>query len=117
MKNYHAIAIHPHIHIPIPTPTPTTTVSEGDKSPSAGADFDPEKPVFDYGKQILGQSAGGQVRNLIRHHGGDLAATMVTLRLAARKQDPREFVGAFIRGHRQPETDWDVEYRRMGVSL
>lgn len=99
-----------------PTPTPTPTVSEGDKSPSAGTDFDPEKPVFDYGKQILGQSAGGQVRTLIRCHDGDLNATMATLRLAARKQDPREYVGAIVRGHRQPETDWDAEYRRMGVS-
>jgi uncharacterized protein YdaU (DUF1376 family) len=95
-----------------PSPSPSKV------PPTEGADapFDREKPVFDYGKEVLGKSAGGQVRNLIRYHAGDLAATMETLRLAARKSSPREYVGAILRGDRQPETDWDVEYRRMGVS-
>ena len=99
---------------PSPSPSPG---SEEDKSSSAGTPkFDPEKPVFDYGKDVLGNNAGGQVRNLIRHHGGDLDATLTTLRQAARKSNPREYVGAILRGDRQPETDWDAEYRRMGVS-
>jgi len=94
-----------------------TKEQRAEGGPSADTLFDPEKPVFDYGKQILGQSAGGQVRKLIRRHQGDLEATMATLQRAARKQDPREYVGAIVNGHRQPETDWDAEYRRMGVSL
>ena len=94
-----------------PSPSSKVPPTEG-----AGAPFDPEKPVFDYGKEILGKNAGGQVRNLIRRHGGDLQATMATLQLAARKQDPREYVGAILAGDRQPETDWDAAYRRMGVS-
>ena len=95
-----------------PSPSP----SKVPPTEGAGAPFDPEKPVFDYGKTVLGKSAGGQVRNLIRHHSGDLDAALETLRLAARKSSPREYVGAILRGDRQPETDWDVEYRRMGVS-
>jgi hypothetical protein len=95
-----------------PSPSP----SKVPPTEGAGAPFDPEKPVFDYGKEVLGKSAGGQVRNLIRHHSGDLDAALETLRLAARKSSPREYVGAILRGDRQPETDWDVEYRRMGVS-
>ena len=95
-----------------PSPSP----SKVPPTEGAGAPFDPEKPVFDYGKEILGKNAGGQVRKLIRCHGDDLNATMQTLRTASRKQDPREYVGAILRGDRQPETDWDVEYRRMGVS-
>jgi uncharacterized protein YdaU (DUF1376 family) len=96
-----------------PSPSP----SKVPPTEGAGAPFDPEKPVFDLGKQILGKSAGGQVRNLIRHHGGNLDATMQTLQRAARKSDAREYIGAILSGDRQPETDWGVEYRRMGVSL
>jgi hypothetical protein len=31
------------------------------------------------------------------------------------RRRPSEYVGAILRGDRQPETDWDLEYRRMGV--
>jgi hypothetical protein len=41
---------------------------------------------------------------------------METMRLAARKSDPAEYLAAIVHGDRQPETDWDAEYRRMGVS-
>ena len=54
---------------------------------------------------------------LIRHHGGNLDATMQTLQRAARKSDAREYIGAILSGDRQPETDWGAEYRRMVVSL
>src|SRR5215472_1994644 len=79
-----------------------TKEQKAEGGPSACTQFDPEKPVFDYGKDVLGQSAGGQIRKLIRRHDGDLDATMATLRLAARKQDPREYVGAIVNGQRQP---------------
>ena len=95
---------------PSPSPSPKIPPTEG-----AAAPLDPEKPIFDFGKSLLGKSSGGQVKNLIRHHGGDLAATLHTLNIAAGKSDPREYVGAILRGIRQPETDWDAEYRRMGV--
>jgi hypothetical protein len=67
-------------------------------------------------REVLGKSSGGQVTNLIRHHGGDLTATINTLDLAAAKSDPREHVGAILRGDREPETDWGATYRPMGVS-
>ena len=41
---------------------------------------------------------------------------MQTLHLAARKSSAREYVGAILAGDRQPEIDWDAEYRKMGVS-
>jgi Protein of unknown function (DUF1376) len=88
---------------------------EDKSSKAAGAAPTLEKQVFDLGKPMLG--SGGQVKKLILHHGGDLAATKATLELAATKTDPREYVGAILRGDRQPEIDWDAEYRRMGVSL
>jgi hypothetical protein len=99
-----------------PSPSPSQVSippTEGaETSPSA----DPKKPLYDLGRSLIGPKSGGQVTNLIRLHGGDLDATMQTLQLAARKSDPREYIGAILAGNRQPETDWDAEYRRMGVS-
>ena len=60
---------------------------------------------------------GGQTTKLIAAHKGDLSATLRTLHLAATKSDPREYCAAIIHGQSEPETDWDDEYRRMGVSL
>lgn len=90
--------------------------------PSEGADapalLDLQKPLYDLGKEVLGPKSGGQITNLVRHCAGDVGATMRTLRLAQTKSDPAEYVGAILRGQRRPETtDWDAEYRRMGVSL
>jgi uncharacterized protein YdaU (DUF1376 family) len=99
-----------------PSPSPSQVSippTEGaETSPSA----DPKKPLYDLGRSLIGPKSGGQVTNLIRLHGGDLDATMQTMQLAARKSDPREYIGAILAGNRQPETDWDAEYRRMGVS-
>jgi uncharacterized protein YdaU (DUF1376 family) len=98
---------------------PSPSIEERRIPPTEGAGaapIDSKKPVYDLGKIVLGRSSGGQVTNLIRHHGNDLMATMHTLNLAANKSDPREYVGAILRGDNPPETDWDTEYRRMGVS-
>ncbi len=104
-------------HSSVYPPSPSPSVERIPPTEGAGAaPPDPKKPVYELGKKLLGKSSGGQVTNLIRHHGGDLAATIHTLGLAANKSDPREYIGAILRGDRQPETDWDVEYRRMGVS-
>ena len=99
-------------------PSPSSSIEES-ILPSEGtvtAPPDPKKPVYDRGREVLGKSSGGQVTNLIRHHGGDLTATIHTLNLAATKSDPREYIGAILRGDREPEINWDAEYRRLGVS-
>jgi uncharacterized protein YdaU (DUF1376 family) len=98
---------------PSPSPSQKIPPSEG-AADAAPADL--KKPIYDLGKSLLGRSSGGQVTKLIQYHRGDLAETMRTLRLSAGKSDPREYVGAILRGDRSLPTDWDLEYRRMGVS-
>ena len=79
---------------------------------------DPKKPLFDLGREIFGKKSGGQVTRLIDAHGGDLGATIETMeRAQQQRSDPAEYLSAIIHGRRRPETDWDAEYRRMGVSL
>ena len=98
-------------------PSPSLPPSK-DIPPTEGAyaPADPKKPIYDLGKSLLGKSSGGQVTKLIEYHRGDLVQTMRTLRLSAGTSTPREYVGAILRGDRQLATDWDLEYRRMGVS-
>jgi uncharacterized protein YdaU (DUF1376 family) len=99
-----------------PSPSPPPPSKDIPPTEGAAAPADPKKPIYDLGKSLLGKSSGGLVTRLIQHHNGDLNGTMRTLRSAAGASDPREYVGAMLRGDRQPETDWDAEYRRMGVS-
>jgi len=105
-----------------PSPSPSID-SVGDKSPpGAPAPIDLKKPLFDLGTRVLGPRTGGMVTNLIKHHSGDLAATMQTLEFAAGKSNPREWVGAILNGERRASTEaviaeTDALYRRLGVLL
>jgi uncharacterized protein YdaU (DUF1376 family) len=95
-----------------PSPSQYIPPTEGADAPPS----DPKRLIYEFGKSLLGKRGGGLVTRLIQHHDGDLAGTMRTLRFAAGKCDPREYVGAILRGDRPLPTDWDLEYRRMGVS-
>jgi DNA-binding MarR family transcriptional regulator len=89
--------------------------TEGAGAPSPS----PEKRIYDLGKEVLGEKAGGQVRKLIRHHCGDLDATERTLRLAAGKSNPRQYVGAVLRGETRTDdvlAETERLYRHLGVS-
>jgi hypothetical protein len=104
-----------------PSPSPSPSKKEDTSNnllEGAGAPLsDPEKELFRFGKLILGQRTGGLIVKLRKRHAGDVAATMRTLRLAANKHDPKEYVAKIVHSGAEPETDWDAEYRKMGVSL
>lgn len=59
-----------------------------------------EKQAYDLGKSVLGKSAGGVITRLKKHHRGDWSEVMATLRLAAQKSSPAEWVGAVLAGKR-----------------
>ena len=106
-------------HAPATQKPDTRSSSEGSIEPSAA---DPEKPVYDLGKIVLGAKAGGFVKKLLVHVGGDCERAIAALDRARKKSDPREYVGAFIRGERLARTDdvlaeTDALYRRLGVDL
>jgi hypothetical protein len=56
---------------------------------------DPEKKLFEDGKQLLGKSSGGMINKLLRARGLDGAQSIIDE--AKSKQDPREWVGAALR--------------------
>jgi hypothetical protein len=96
--------------------------SEGSNEPSAApAALDPRKEVFERGKAILGNRAGGMIAKLLKHCDGDCRRAIDLLRHAESKSDPREYLGAVLRGDAVARTDEVLAeterlYRNLGVS-
>jgi uncharacterized protein YdaU (DUF1376 family) len=126
-----------------PTPTPTPTVesknsvsslrsetaapapfegrqNEEQEAPKPGPQPPPDlwKAVYDLGRPLIGAA---QTTKLRRHCNDDAARSLDLLRLAEGKSDPREYVGAILRGDAGARAD-DVLaeterlYRDLGVS-
>jgi hypothetical protein len=84
--------------------------SEGigeDEDAASAAPFDePEKPseqtpeveLFRRGKELLGPSAGGLIKNLVKAKGGSIPLARAALETASTKQDCREYVGRIVKG-------------------
>jgi hypothetical protein len=96
--------------------------SEGSTEPSAAAAaLDPRKEVFDRGKALLGNRAGGMIARLLSHCGGDCRRVLDLVQLAESKSDPREYLGAVLRGDTVARADEVLAetqrlYRELGVS-
>src|SRR6202048_5633581 len=57
-----------------------------------------EADLFHRGKAILGDSAGGLIKNLIKAKAGSIALARAAIETASTKQDPREYIAACIHG-------------------
>ncbi|MBR0941015.1 hypothetical protein [Bradyrhizobium liaoningense] len=63
---------------------------------------DPETELFRRGREVLGKSAGGVISQLLKAKGKpELARAAVEV--AATKENPREYIGAIIRGNAQED--------------
>ncbi|MBB5045941.1 hypothetical protein HNR60_000676 [Rhodopseudomonas rhenobacensis] len=78
------------------TVTDTVTSVPSERAPVAPPD--PEKELFDRGKQVLGKSAGGQIVKLKNAKGGNVALARAAIEQASTKQNPAEYIAAVIRG-------------------
>lgn len=83
---------HPHPHKEDSVPSERTPM----------ASLDPEKELFDRGKQVLGKSAGGLIVKLLRAKGGNIALTRAAIEQASTKQNPGEYIAAAIKGGAGP---------------
>lgn len=85
------------------TPPDTDTDTDKRKMPDAAAPApDPtkeERDLFDRGKAVLGASAGGVIKKLVKAKGGSIPLARAAIEQAATKQSPREYIGAILRGH------------------
>jgi Protein of unknown function (DUF1376) len=69
-----------------------------------------EADLFHRGKAILGDSAGGLIKNLIKAKAGSIALARAAIETASTKQDPREYIAACIHGSEaaaQRPNGWD----------
>lgn len=77
---------------------------------------DPQKGVFDLGKQVLGKSAGGQITKLLKHVSGNCDRAMELLHIAAGKSDAGEYIAGILRGNGEDVAiETDRLYRQWGV--
>jgi hypothetical protein len=83
------------------TVTPTRTDTE-QKQNAAPAAPDAEADLFRRGKQVLGQSAGGLVKQLLDAKDGKINLARAAIETAAGKENPREYVGKIIRNQEIP---------------
>jgi uncharacterized protein DUF1376 len=59
---------------------------------------DPEADLFRRGKEVLGNSAGSLIARLLKARDGKVPLARAIIEQASLKQNPREYVGAVIRG-------------------
>ena len=76
----------------VPAPTPPT----------------PETELFRRGKEVLGKNAGGLIAELLRAKDGSIPLARSAIEAASTKHDPREYVGAIIRGKKPDERPYRV---------
>lgn len=76
------------------------TSQEERKEDAAGAAL-PEADLFRRGKEVLGKAGGGLIKNLLKAKQNSVPLARAAIEQAATKEDPREYVGAIIRGREE----------------
>lgn len=84
------------------TVTVTSTVTSVPSERAPVAPPDPDKDLFDRGKQVLGKSAGGLIAKLKAAKGGNVALARAAIEQASTKQNPSEYIAAVVRGGTGP---------------
>lgn len=91
------------------TPTdnpPSENYLPGARSPVPFVDFSnpTEKQIYDFGKRVLGKSAGGQITRLRKMWNFDDRAVADILRQASEKSSPPEWIAAVLMHTESPKT-------------
>ena len=67
----------------------------------------PDKQLFDRGKEILGDGSGGLIKRLLTAKKENVQLAIAALEVASTKSNPREYIGAIVRGGDPPERTVD----------
>lgn len=77
------------------------------KKDAADAAPDPEVELFRRGREVLGKGAGGLVSKLLAAKQKNISLARAAIEQASTKSDPREYIGAVIRGPQKgAEPNW-----------
>jgi uncharacterized protein YdaU (DUF1376 family) len=82
---------------------PYPTISKKEDAAPNGAHFNiaddtADKQFFKRGKELLGDKSGGLLSNLLKAKSGNVALARAALETASTKENPREYIGAVVRG-------------------
>lgn len=85
--------------------TGTKDLGSEDAAPSAPplAPMNDETEVYRRGKEILGQSSGGLIKNLIKAKHGSIPHARAAIEIASTKENPREYIGGILSGTGPPD--------------
>lgn len=71
------------------------------------APLDPEAELFRRGREVLGKQGGGLVSKLLASKNKNVALARAAIEQASTKSDPREYIGAILRGPQKAnEPNW-----------
>lgn len=62
-----------------------------------------ETDLFRRGRQVLGASGGGLIAKLLKAKNGQVPIARSAIEMASTKENPREYIGAVIRGGERSE--------------
>lgn len=80
------------------------------KEKKDGADappIDPDADLFRRGKEVLGKEAGSLIARLKRAKKGSIPQTRAALEQASTKENPREYIGAVLKGAAEKQDDFN----------
>lgn len=79
------------------TETDTETVANASGAEAPLDPSVPEREYFSRGREVLGKNAGGQLANLLKSKGGNVALARAAIEAASQKDRPAEYIGAIVR--------------------
>lgn len=86
---------------------PTIEPLNHSKKDAAVAAPDPEAELFRRGREVLGKQAGGLISKLLAAKQKNIALARAAIEQASTKSDPREYIGAILRGKQSAaEPNW-----------
>jgi len=89
------------------THAPECTLHTSQRKDAAPAAPDPEVELFNRGREVLGKQAGGLISKLLAAKQKNVALARAAIEQASTKSDPREYIGAVIRGKQSAaEPNW-----------
>lgn len=100
-------SVKPPLNDRSPTVQPTLEPSNLSKKDAAPAAADPEVELFRRGREVLGKAGGGLISKLLVAKQKNVALARAAIEQASTKSDPREYIGAVIRGPQKGnEPNW-----------
>jgi uncharacterized protein YdaU (DUF1376 family) len=79
----------------------TLHTSQEERKEDAASAALPEAELFRRGKEILGKTSGGVIKNLLKAKQNNVPLARAAIEQASTKADPREYIGAIIRGREE----------------